>query len=112
MDPPFGVVFRADSVAPHGISFFPVQLAESALNFILFVTLFIYSRKPRADRQITGLYIAGYGVIRFALEFLRGDGDRGIFWLLSTSQWISLAAIPVGLYFVIKGAKKRGNAAL
>ncbi len=111
MDPPWGVYFRADSVAPHGIAFFPVQLVESALNLILFGILFVYSRKPRADRQITGLYITGYGVIRFALEFLRGDGDRGMFWLLSTSQWISLALIPIGLYFVIKGAKKRGDAA-
>ncbi len=112
MDPPLGVYFRADSVAPHDISLFPVQLLESSLNFILFVALFIYSRKPRADRQITGLYIAGYGVIRFGLEFLRGDGDRGMLWLLSTSQWISLAAVPIGLYFVIKGAKKRGETAL
>lgn len=112
MSPPWGVYFRADSVAPHDISLFPVQLVESALNFLLFAALFIYSRKPRADRQITGLYIAGYGIIRFGLEFLRGDGDRGMLWLLSTSQWISLAVIPIGLYFVIKGAKKRGDAAL
>jgi phosphatidylglycerol:prolipoprotein diacylglycerol transferase len=110
--PPWGVYFRADSVAPHGVALFPVQLLESALNFILFVALFAYSRKPRADKQITGLYVAGYGVIRFALEFFRGDSDRGVFWLLSTSQWISLVIIPIGLYFVLKHAKKRGDAAL
>ncbi len=106
MDPPWGVYFSADSAAPFGVSLFPVQLAEAALNFMLFIALFVYSRKPRADRQLTGLYITGYGIIRFALEFVRGDGDRGLFWLLSTSQWISLALIPIGLFFVIQGARK------
>jgi phosphatidylglycerol:prolipoprotein diacylglycerol transferase len=111
MDPPFGVYFRADSVAPIGVALFPVQLLESVLNFILFIILFGYSRKPRADRQITGLYIACYGVIRFILEFFRGDGERGILWIFSTSQWISLALIPLGLYWLLKATKKRGTEA-
>jgi len=106
MNPPWGVIFRADSVAPAGVALFPVQLLESAANFILFIILFCYSRKPRADRQITGLYIACYGVIRFMLEFFRGDGDRGMLWLFSTSQWISLALVPLGLFWLLKSAKR------
>lgn len=111
MEPPWGVYFAASSAAPHGAALFPVQLLESVLNLVLFAALFVYSRKSRADRRVTGLYIAGYGVARFALEFFRGDGDRGALWLFSTSQWISLAAVPLGLFFLLRGAKKRDAAA-
>ena len=107
--PPLGVYFRADSVAPAGVALFPVQLLEAALNLILFAAVFIYSRKPRADRQVTGLYVACYGVIRFVLEFFRGDSGRGIFLGLGISQWISLALIPLGLYWVLKVVCKWGR---
>ncbi len=105
MDPPWGVYFRADSAAPQNVALFPVQLLESAFNFVLFILLFRYSRKPRADRQITGLYIACYGVLRFILEYFRGDGDRGMFWIFSTSQWISLILVPIGLYLLLNARK-------
>ncbi len=105
--PPWGVYFRADSVAPLNVSLFPVQLMEAALNFILFAVLYRFSLKPRADRQITGLYIACYGVIRFILEFFRGDADRGMLLTLSTSQWISLAFVPLGLYWLLKTKKRQ-----
>ncbi len=110
-EPPWGVYFRDDSVAPAGVALFPVQLLESGLNLILFFVLFCYSRKPKAKRRITGLYIAGYGIIRFILEFFRGDGDRGILWIMSTSQWISIILIPLGLYWLFSTAKKRGTKA-
>jgi phosphatidylglycerol:prolipoprotein diacylglycerol transferase len=35
------------------------------------------------------LYAAG----RFALELLRGDASRGVYFHLSTAQWISLALL-------------------
>lgn len=111
MEPPWGVYFAAGSSAPYGVALFPVQLLESALDLVLFAALFVYSRKSRADRRVTGLYISGYGVVRFALEFFRGDADRGGFWLFSTSQWISLAAVPLGLFFALRGAKKQNAAA-
>ena len=37
-----------------------------------------------------------YGAARFGLEFLRGDSSRGALGALSTSQWISLAAMVCG----------------
>lgn len=42
-----------------------------------------------------------YGIIRFNMEFLRGDGIRGIYFSLSTSQWISLALILGGVIYNI-----------
>ncbi|HHU91180.1 MAG TPA: prolipoprotein diacylglyceryl transferase [Clostridiaceae bacterium] len=100
MDPPFGVHFHPDSVAPKDISLFPVQLLESVLNLILFVVIFVYSRRERRSGQILGLYFIGYSIIRFILEYFRYDMVRGIFGGLSVSQWISILLLPVGFYLL------------
>ncbi len=74
----------------HGAGLYPTQLMESALNLLLFfILLFFYNRKHK-DGDIFALYIIGYGLIRFFVEFFRGD-DRGAFILgLSPSQFIAL----------------------
>lgn len=85
---------------------FPIQLLEAGLNFILFLCLFYYARKVRKSGSILGIYLICYAVMRFSLEFLRGDRGRGIFLGVSTSQWISLILIPIGLYLVFRKIKK------
>lgn len=105
MEPPWGVYFNPESVAPCGVALFPVQLLESGINLVLFFLLFAYSRKPRREGQILGFYLAFYAVERFFLEYLRYDEIRGIFWGLSTSQWISLILLPVGLYLLLRKRK-------
>lgn len=79
---------------------FPVQLFEAGLNLILFIILIIYTKKPRRDGNILGLYLIAYSVIRFTLEFLRDDTLRGIFLELSTSQWISIGLLLFGVYLI------------
>ena len=65
---------------------FPVPLAEAAGELVLCAALVLLGRR----RTLTlPTYLAPYAVLRFLLEFLRGDEGRGV-WLLSTSQWISL----------------------
>ena len=96
MDPPWGVYFNS-AMAPHGVALFPVQLLEAALNILLFCFLYNYAKKPRKPGRILGLYLICYGVERFFLEYLRYDAIRGFFMGISTSQWISLVLVPVGL---------------
>lgn len=84
------------------VSRFPVQLLEALINCALFLFLFIYARKPRKDGSLLGIYLICYSVIRFSLEFLRGDVERGIILGVSTSQWISLLLIPLGIYLLKK----------
>jgi phosphatidylglycerol:prolipoprotein diacylglycerol transferase len=100
-EPPWGMVFRGDSFALHGVALLPTQLYESALNMLLFVVLFIFSRRERRSGQILGFYLVGYGVERFVLEFFRYDAIRGLFLGLSTSQWISLVLIPFGVLLLL-----------
>ncbi len=91
---------------------FPVQLLESSLNFLLFLLLFIYARKVRKSGQVLGVYLIGYAIIRFSLEFLRGDLNRGV-WLfgISTSQIISLLLIPLGVYMIVRKVKSNEHIA-
>ena len=80
----------------------PVQIIESMAEFILFIVLFILSKKNR-DIDLLRIYLVIYAVIRFADEFLRGDKIRGIYGGVSTAQWISLIILLVYGFEYIKG---------
>ena len=72
----------------------PVQLIESAFNFLLFVVLLIlfYYRKKSRGKLVRG-YLWSYASFRFLIEFFRADAVRGGFGPLSFSQWVSLAIL-------------------
>lgn len=93
------VVYTNAIGAPNdGVARYPVQLFEACfLIFILFPVMLLYSRKERRPGMIVGLYFIVYGVFRFMNEFLRDDAIRGIFGGVSTSQWISLTLVPLGI---------------
>ena len=97
-----------DSLAPdaNGVTRFPVQLLEVALNFALFALLFVLLCKGKFKGNITKLYFILYGVIRFCDEFLRGDVYRGFWGPFSTSQWIALFTIIGSVVFWIIRVKK------
>lgn len=94
---PIGIAFTHSLGAPNGITLFPVQLLESALNFILFTFLMIYARKPRPKLRVTGIYLISYGIVRLITEAFRYDAARRFFLGISTSQWISVILIPAGI---------------
>jgi phosphatidylglycerol:prolipoprotein diacylglycerol transferase len=97
---PFALVFPEGALAPAGIPLFPSQLLESVLNFALFVLLMLLGRRNRRAGVLFGLYHLSYSVIRFVLEFFRGDTERGVILGLSLSQWISVVLIPLAIYLV------------
>ncbi len=85
----------------HLVPRFPVQLLEATLNLILFFFLYYYTRKYTPSKFKTlGIYLVCYSIIRFVLEFFRGDIIRGFLLGLSTSQWISIILLPVGIYLI------------
>jgi phosphatidylglycerol:prolipoprotein diacylglycerol transferase len=86
----------------HGHYRHPTQLLE-ALGLI---SLGIYFLKSHADKKILLIrYLIFYGLLRFAIEALRGDEIRGLWGPLSTSQWISLLLISAGIIIKIKPIK-------
>ncbi len=99
---------------PDGTGYFlPTQLYEAIFLFILFaVTSILFFKK--IDWTFV-VYLVGYGIWRFCIEYLRID-DRGMLIPgLTPSQWISIGLISVGLviagvniYKIIK-SKKSNN---
>lgn len=84
----------------------PVQFLESIAEILLFVLLLIAERKKQGA-DLLGIYLLAYAVLRFADEFLRGDGIRGIYFGISTAQWISLAIIAYYTARFLKHRKKK-----
>ncbi len=99
IESPFGFVVHNNPYIPeiNGVSRFPVQLLEAALNLLIFILIFKLYGKERIRGKLILIYMATYAPIRFALEFLRGDSARGGFLIFSTSQWISLLIFPIVL---------------
>ena len=81
---------------------YPVQLYEAFLLLCLYlVSKYFLLRKE--DKQSTILtYLLGYSTCRFLIEFLRDDSIRGIYWGLSTSQWVSIVLFFCGCFYFFR----------
>ena len=92
---------------PLGVPLFPVQLAEAFLLLCLFsVLLFLYIKKRDLGIQVL-TYGFAYCLLRFSLEFLRGDKERGALLGISTSQFISLVFAFVLIAILLVRIKKK-----
>lgn len=79
----------------HSLAVLPTQLFESLSLFVLFAFL-MYVRKRRPECGFTtGVYLVSYAVVRFFIEFLRGD-PRAEVGPFSISQSISLGIAFLG----------------
>ena len=95
--------------APVGMSLFPVQLLEAFLLLLLFILqVMLLIKFDNKKMLLIYNYVFSYAVIRFLLEFLRGDVARGKFLFLSTSQWISLGLCTAFLIcaYILKNKNK------
>jgi phosphatidylglycerol:prolipoprotein diacylglycerol transferase len=79
----------------------PSQLYEALLEGVaLFVICFWFSAKPRPRMAVAGVFSLGYGVFRFAMEFVRlPDPQLGYiaFGWLTMGQILSLPMIVIGI---------------
>ena len=82
----------------------PTQLFEAGALLVLFGGL-LYLRqrleaaphaKPRLSGYVMGAYLSGYAVIRFVIEYMRGD-PRAAVGPLSISQTISVVMLTIGV---------------
>lgn len=93
---------------PLGVPLFPVQLLEAFLLLCLFVLLVVVYNKKMQKGTVVAVYGMAYSIIRFALEFLRGDKERGGVFGVSTSQIISiLIAVVIIVYLVLRYKKAK-----
>ncbi|MDA8098586.1 MAG: prolipoprotein diacylglyceryl transferase [Nitrospiraceae bacterium] len=112
---PLGITYSdPHSLAPLGIGLYPTQLFEAGgefLNFLLLLTLY---RFRSFDGQVFWTYPALYAVLRFTVEFFRGDAVRGVWFggLVSTSQIIAVVMFCASLIMLrYLGSRQQPTAA-
>ncbi len=97
---PWAVKFNHSlSLAPKNIPIHPTQLYEALLNLILFFVLFTTRKKITKEGLKLGVYLTGYGIIRFFVEFFRGD-PRNIYYGFSVAQLISAGFFIAGIIII------------
>ncbi len=106
-DLPWGMVFSnsVDKLPRH-----PSMLYEAVLEgLVLFAVLFVFSKKIRPPWAVTSLFLIGYGVSRFLVEFVRLP-DNHIGYLfggwLTIGHIYTIPMVLVGLYLLLKVNEK------
>jgi phosphatidylglycerol---prolipoprotein diacylglyceryl transferase len=93
---PWAMVFpQSGSLLPRH----PSQLYQFLLEgLLLFVLLWWYASKPRAQGQVAAAFVFGYGVLRFIAEYFREpDSYLGLLALnMSMGQWLCVPMVLVG----------------
>ena len=101
---PWAMVFPQIDAQPRH----PSQLYQAGgEGLLLFLLLWWYAKKPRQAGAVSGLFLIGYGALRFFAEFFR-EPDAGIFghsYLVSMGQWLSLPMVGFGLYLLLRKGK-------
>lgn len=93
---PWGVTFQSEYAhsltgIPLNTMLHPVQLYEAFLNFTSFVILFFILKKKRFDGQVISFYIINYAVIRYFVEFFRGDHEARVYFIQNASPYLSVS---------------------
>lgn len=108
-DVPWGVVFRDGGPLPRH----PSQLYELFLEgILLFAVLWMLKKKLKKDGELSFVFLIGYSLSRFIVEFFREpDSQLGYLALgLSMGQLLSLAMLLVSslgcFYFFKRGGAK------
>lgn len=93
---PWAVVFKNEYAhqltgIPLNTPLHPVQLYESALNFLNFFVLFMIFKRKKFSGQVFCFYVMNYSVIRFFTEYFRGDHGEETYLIKGQSAWSSLS---------------------
>jgi len=93
---PWGVTFNNEYASsltgiPTGVLLHPTQLYESALNFLNFFILFFILKKKKFDGQVFSFYIINYSIIRYFVEFYRGDHPKSAFLMQNYSPYLNIS---------------------
>jgi phosphatidylglycerol:prolipoprotein diacylglycerol transferase len=104
---PWAVVFKdKNSSAVIGVHLHPTQIYEAFGNFLIFFLLHFYSKKEHKEGFLVSIYFISYAILRFTIEFFRGDPDRGVqYFGLSNSQLVSICLFIIGVFLICKKKK-------
>ena len=101
---PWGVIFAdPECLAPLNVRLHPVQLYESGGELVIFLILMVLSgHKSSYKGRLFMTYLLLYSILRFTVEFFRGDEARGfLFSYIPVSQGISILMFIAALAGII-----------
>ncbi|MBL8425557.1 MAG: prolipoprotein diacylglyceryl transferase [Candidatus Accumulibacter phosphatis] len=103
---PWAMVFPwVDDLPRH-----PSQIYQAGLEGLaLFVVLWLYSGNTRPRGAVSGMFLIGYGLLRWVAEYFRSpdDGIFGLSHTISMGQWLSLPMVLFGIVFVVSAHRRR-----
>jgi phosphatidylglycerol---prolipoprotein diacylglyceryl transferase len=94
---------------PHvmaGIPLHPTEIYEALGNLAIFAGLSLFYRHKSYDGQVWWLYVLSYGVLRFAVEFFRGDYTTYYFGFLTLGHLVAVTMIMVAAVALILGLRR------
>jgi phosphatidylglycerol:prolipoprotein diacylglycerol transferase len=105
---PWAMVFRHVDAHPRH----PSQLYELLLEgVVLFLLVAGYARRRPARGRVVGLFLAGYGVARFGVEYFRAPdpflGELALGWTMG--QWLSVPMILAGVWLLLRPVPPLGG---
>lgn len=116
-DLPWAITFPddPDSLLPpdlRGVPLHPTQIYMMLMAFTVFLILYVVQRRQRYRGQVFFLALVLYPIGRSICEVFRGDDlERGIYFGISTSQWISIPVCLIGLAGLIRSYRRRETVA-
>jgi phosphatidylglycerol:prolipoprotein diacylglycerol transferase len=107
---PWAVHFPPDHWT-HGNPVHPVQLYESALNFMFYAFLAWLFQRRKFDGQVFAVYLMGYAIIRTFTESFRGDyAQQHIGGVLTPGQSVSIIIFILGVALWVWQSRTRVRA--
>lgn len=109
-DVPWAMIFPND---PLQLARHPSQLYQFALEGILLFALVLwFSSRPRPRWAVSGMFILGYGCLRFFAEFFREPdahlGFQALGWV-TRGQILSVPMILIGVFVLAVACRKTDN---
>ena len=108
-DVPWAMIFPND---PLLLPRHPSQLYEAFLEgIVLFAILNIFIKKPRPMGSVAGLFLIGYGIFRFIVEYVREPEVENFFGVITRGQALCLPMI-IGGVLIMSWAYSRKSAVI
>jgi phosphatidylglycerol:prolipoprotein diacylglycerol transferase len=77
-------------------------------GILLFIVLWLYARKPRAIGAVSGMFMIGYGSLRFVAEYFREpDAHLGLLALgMTMGQWLCVPMVGIGVWLWLRAVRQ------
>jgi phosphatidylglycerol:prolipoprotein diacylglycerol transferase len=98
--------FGLTQSAPYSYPVHPTQIYESLVGLSLFALLMLIRKYRTFSGQVFLGWVLGYGIMRPLIEIVRDDDQRGNVGSLSTSQFIGIVSVVLGIALFVSLLRK------